>query len=232
LVPEPLVFAPGAPPPKPVVHPVDVGFETTRLVAANPPELFALPCARMHFLTTKADDVAFFVAVNLVAEPRTIFLVEVAPLCDVEDTVMDVAETAVTLPETGAAPPVAPVPPVGAPVGRVPLALPDGALVGGVPLRVPPPNPPNAMVHVPAEVAAEIETVVAAAVELVDELPDAGVENDETHDPTVTEAAVLATVSVIVVEPVYVTAVWFEVSCTCSVPPEIAAIVPVTPPPP
>lgn len=172
---------------------------TSRLVAANPPELSALPRAETHLLTTRAADVAFLVVVYAVDDATVIFFVDFVPVCDVDDTVMVVPVTAVTLPETNAPNPapfaLPPGPPVGAPEG-MPLGW---VPVVGAPLGRVPPGPPArpAIVQVPVELAAETEIVVAATDDVEVDVPEA---MEVTHDPTVTADAVVGTVALMVVE--------------------------------
>jgi len=193
------------------LHPVDPAVETTRVVAATVPDESAFPVAATHLFTTRAAEVAAALVVYFVADVVVIFDVVALPLAEVVETVMVLPATAVTSPDTGRMkPPAVPVPPVGAlPLGAPPLPDPaEGAPLGLVPVGppdvpdgAPPPNPP-VVAHLP-DVAAVTATVVAAeVVAALLELPLPRAVDSVTQEPTVTSAAVPATVCVILVASV------------------------------
>jgi hypothetical protein len=163
--------------------------------AVTAPVESAVPTAVAHLPTARSVEAADWRSVKAVEEVRvTATLVTFLVVGLVSLTVTVDPFTAVTGPEAAPnCPENLPAPP--APAGRPPPGNPP--LPGGRPVPPPKPRPPNPPVQLP-EVGWDTLTVVAVTgrpkVDVDDEEDVVGLPNAETHEPTVTLDAVVATV--------------------------------------
>ncbi|WP_375484805.1 hypothetical protein [uncultured Jatrophihabitans sp.] len=208
-------------------------------VAVTAPLVAVLPCTTAQSPTFAAELVELTSVVYIVLELKVTVrktVLAAAPAAARRDccTVTVVPLTFVTLPKTN--PPKAPrfprAPP-GAPDGRL-VDMPDGAPLRRMPpVRGPPPLNPAEQVPFFVALTRTVEAATGAVVEVdaPDPEAEAGVDPaaelvTETHEPTLTAAALVAAVRVNFVDAAYMTAVCSEVFCTCRVDPLRAAISP------